>query len=93
MGDLELRRAYGEGDLAALPVFAGGFINFGYWAGIPLDGELTVEQRVASQRALYDLVVDGTLAYGGTSFGDVEFYLDRLAGITGRVLGGGAHPR
>jgi cyclopropane fatty-acyl-phospholipid synthase-like methyltransferase len=58
MGDLELRRAYGEGDLAALPVFAGGFINFGYWAGIPLDGELTVEQRVASQRALYDLVVD-----------------------------------
>lgn len=59
MGDLdELRRAYGTGDLAALPVFAGGFINFGYWAGIPLDGELTVEQRIASQQALYDLVVD-----------------------------------
>ncbi|MFJ6670239.1 class I SAM-dependent methyltransferase [Actinosynnema sp. NPDC091369] len=58
MGDLELRRAYGAGDLAALPVFAGGFINFGYWAGIPLDGELTVEHRIASERALYDLVVD-----------------------------------
>ncbi|MFE9744000.1 class I SAM-dependent methyltransferase [Saccharothrix saharensis] len=58
MGDLELRRAYGAGDLAALPVFAGGFINFGYWAGIPLDGELTVEQRIASERALYDLVLD-----------------------------------
>ncbi|MFD0199697.1 MULTISPECIES: class I SAM-dependent methyltransferase [Saccharothrix] len=59
MGDLtEVRRVYGPGDLAALPVFAGGFINFGYWAGIPLDGELTVEQRIASQEALYDLVVD-----------------------------------
>ncbi|PSL55598.1 cyclopropane fatty-acyl-phospholipid synthase-like methyltransferase [Saccharothrix carnea] len=59
MGDLtEVRRVYGTGDLAALPVFAGGFINFGYWAGIPLDGDLTVEQRVASQEALYDLVVD-----------------------------------
>src|SRR5688500_4225290 len=53
----EVRRVYGVGDLAALPVFAGGFINFGYWAGIPLDGELTVEQRIASQQALYDLVV------------------------------------
>ncbi|QQQ76691.1 methyltransferase domain-containing protein [Saccharothrix sp. 6-C] len=53
----DVRRVYGVGDLAALPVFAGGFINFGYWAGIPLDGELTVEQRIASQRALYDLVV------------------------------------
>lgn len=58
MGDLtEVRRVYGTGDLAALPVFAGGFINFGYWAGIPLDGGLTVEQRIASQEALYDLVV------------------------------------
>ncbi|MFI9008899.1 class I SAM-dependent methyltransferase [Actinosynnema sp. NPDC053489] len=52
----EVRRVYGTGDLAALPVFAGGFINFGYWEGIPLDGDLTAEQRVASQRALYDLV-------------------------------------
>ncbi len=59
MGDLgELRRAYGTGDLAALPAFAGGFINFGYWAGIPLDGDLTVEQRIASQQTLYDLVVE-----------------------------------
>ena len=64
MADLtELRRTYGTGDLAALPVFAGGFINFGYWAGIPLDGELTVEQRIASEQALYDLVV-GALGIG-----------------------------
>ncbi|MFC6088156.1 class I SAM-dependent methyltransferase [Saccharothrix lopnurensis] len=52
------RRLYGEGDLAALPVFAGGFINFGYWRGVDLAGELTTEQRVASQEALYDLVLD-----------------------------------
>ncbi|MCE6996826.1 methyltransferase domain-containing protein [Saccharothrix sp. S26] len=58
MRDLSvLRRTYGTRDLATSPVFAGGFINFGYWAGIPLDGELTVAQRVASEEALYDLVV------------------------------------
>jgi cyclopropane fatty-acyl-phospholipid synthase-like methyltransferase len=52
------RRIYGTGDLAAKPLFAGGFINFGYWEGIPLDGELTVEHRIASQEALYDVVLD-----------------------------------
>jgi len=26
----QVRQVYGTGDLAALPVFAGGFINFGY---------------------------------------------------------------
>lgn len=52
------RRTYGEKDLAALHVFAGGFINFGYWRDIPLDGELTVDQRIAAQQALYDTVLD-----------------------------------
>ncbi|RKT52088.1 class I SAM-dependent methyltransferase [Saccharothrix australiensis] len=55
----ELRRAiYGPRDLSTLPVFAGGFINFGYWDGIPLDGPITVEQRIASQGALYDVALD-----------------------------------
>ncbi|MCP2164585.1 class I SAM-dependent methyltransferase [Goodfellowiella coeruleoviolacea] len=58
-------RLYGPDDLAAVPLFAGGFINFGYWRGIPLDAPLSVEQRVASQRALYRLVLD-TLAVGPT---------------------------
>ncbi|MEU4801235.1 methyltransferase domain-containing protein [Actinosynnema sp. NPDC023587] len=54
----ELLRIYGTGDLANHPAFSGGFINFGYWAGIPLDGGLTTEQRTASQEALYDVVLD-----------------------------------
>ncbi|GAA1338859.1 class I SAM-dependent methyltransferase [Saccharothrix algeriensis] len=52
------RRTYDTGDLSALPVFAGGYINFGYWDGVPLDRDLTAEQRVASQEALYDVVLD-----------------------------------
>src|SRR5688572_23102804 len=57
VGD-KLRRVYGPGDLAALPVFAGGFINFGYWRDVDLTGEVTVEQRVATQEALYDVALD-----------------------------------
>jgi MPBQ/MSBQ methyltransferase len=63
MGDqrtrIELReRTYGSGDLSAKPIFGGGFVNFGYWRDIPLDGDLTLDQRIASQQALYDLVLD-----------------------------------
>ncbi|GAA4418030.1 hypothetical protein GCM10023148_16350 [Actinokineospora soli] len=47
---------YGEDDLSSLPVFAGGFINYGYWRGIPIDGPISQEQRVDSQLALYRLV-------------------------------------
>jgi cyclopropane fatty-acyl-phospholipid synthase-like methyltransferase len=62
---VELRkRLYGTGDLSELSIFGGGFINFGYWRGIPLDGQVTLEQRIASQQAMYDLVLD-VLAVGG----------------------------
>jgi cyclopropane fatty-acyl-phospholipid synthase-like methyltransferase len=57
------RTVYGSGDLGELSIFAGGFINFGYWRDIPLDGAITLEQRVASQQAMYDLVAD-TLQIG-----------------------------
>ena len=58
MAGSELRaRMYGPQDLSSLPLFAGGFINFGYWRGIPLDGELSVEQRISSQQQLYRLVL------------------------------------
>jgi len=54
----ELRaRMYGPQDLSSEPLFAGGFINFGYWRGIPLDDELSVEQRISSQQQLYRLVL------------------------------------
>jgi MPBQ/MSBQ methyltransferase len=58
MTDVAALRAkmYGEDDLSSLPVFAGGFINYGYWRGIPLDGPISEEQRVESQLALYRLV-------------------------------------
>ncbi len=58
----ELRaRMYGPHDLSSAPLFAGGFINFGYWRGISLNGELSVEQRISSQQQLYRLVL-GRLA-------------------------------
>jgi cyclopropane fatty-acyl-phospholipid synthase-like methyltransferase len=56
---IEVRNhVYGANDLSALSAFGGGFINFGYWRDIVLDGAITLEQRVASQQAMYDLVVD-----------------------------------
>lgn len=56
---IEVRReVYGSGDLSTLPIFGGGFIDFGYWRDIATDGVITLEQRVASQQAMYDLVVD-----------------------------------
>ncbi|WP_313896315.1 class I SAM-dependent methyltransferase [Streptomyces sp. YIM 98790] len=58
-----VRDTYGPADLAATPAFAGGFINFGYWEGIPLAGPLTADDRVASQRNLYRRVL---AALGGT---------------------------
>ncbi|MGH3863844.1 hypothetical protein [Actinokineospora sp.] len=51
-------RMYGEDDLSSLPVFAGGFINFGFWQDLAADQPITVEQRVESQFALYRLVFE-----------------------------------
>ncbi|MER7183419.1 methyltransferase domain-containing protein [Streptomyces hyaluromycini] len=55
-----VRAVYGPQDLSSAPAFAGGFINFGHWDGIPLDRPLTAEDRVRSQRNLYRHVL-GTL--------------------------------
>jgi ubiquinone/menaquinone biosynthesis C-methylase UbiE len=50
---------YGPNDLAKLPCFQGGYINFGYWKGIQLkEREITQEERVRASEALYDLVID-----------------------------------
>lgn len=59
---VQLRSAmYGKDDLSSLSLFAGGFINYGYWRNIELDGDITAEQRVVSQQELYRLVL-GALA-------------------------------
>ncbi|WP_043263823.1 class I SAM-dependent methyltransferase [Streptomyces sp. CT34] len=51
---------YGDSDLGAGPAFAGGFINFGYWAWLPevADRPLTEDDRIRSEQDLYRLVLD-----------------------------------
>ncbi|MGI5468079.1 class I SAM-dependent methyltransferase [Streptomyces sp. CA-132043] len=48
---------YGEFDLSTVPAFAGGFINFGYWADAPSGGPLSEADRIATEQALYRLVL------------------------------------
>ncbi|UQA96139.1 class I SAM-dependent methyltransferase [Streptomyces halobius] len=50
---------YGEADLSTVPAFAGGFINFGYWARLPdiADRPFTEADRVRSEQDLYRLVL------------------------------------
>ncbi|MFD7325315.1 class I SAM-dependent methyltransferase [Streptomyces sp. NPDC059875] len=59
-----VRNTYGPADLSSVPVFAGGFINFGYWRAIDLAGPLSVPDRVRSQQDMYRHVLDsaGSLA-------------------------------
>ncbi|MEU9997207.1 class I SAM-dependent methyltransferase [Streptomyces sp. NPDC050848] len=61
-----VRETYGSADLSSVPVFAGGFINFGYWRSIDLAGPIAVDDRVRSQQDLYRHVLDsvGPLAGG-----------------------------
>ncbi|MGA5129955.1 class I SAM-dependent methyltransferase [Streptomyces olivoreticuli] len=56
-----VQEAYGPADLGSMPLFAGGFINFGYWQGIDLDQPLTEHDRVSSELAMYRHVL-ATLA-------------------------------
>lgn len=56
---------YGEKDLSSRSIFAGGFINYGHWQGIPLDRELTVADRVRSQQQLYRTVLRAADAGSG----------------------------
>ncbi|MFI0709136.1 class I SAM-dependent methyltransferase [Streptomyces inhibens] len=52
-------KVYGEFDLSTVSAFAGGFINFGYWAGVPdhADRPLSEADRVRSEQDLYRLVL------------------------------------
>ncbi|MFF7295782.1 methyltransferase domain-containing protein [Streptomyces sp. NPDC008265] len=56
---------YGSADLSAEPVFAGGFINFGHWQAVDLDGPLSPEDRIRSEQDLYRQVLDAAAPRGG----------------------------
>ncbi|MFD3696909.1 class I SAM-dependent methyltransferase [Streptomyces sp. NPDC058646] len=56
---------YGPADLSAVPVFAGGFINFGYWQSVDLDRPLSQGDRVRSEQDLYRRVLDAAAPAGG----------------------------
>ncbi|MCJ1676455.1 methyltransferase domain-containing protein [Streptomyces sp. APSN-46.1] len=56
---------YGPADLSAVPVFAGGFINFGYWKAVDLERPLSQSDRVRSERDLYRHVLDAAAPGGG----------------------------
>ncbi|MFF7633233.1 class I SAM-dependent methyltransferase [Kitasatospora sp. NPDC008050] len=60
-----VRETYGPADLSGLQIFAGGFINFGYWQAVDLDLPLDEAQRIRSQEDLYRLVLDTAGALRG----------------------------
>ena len=54
-----ISQMYGESDLSKLPIFKGGFINFGYWPNPFFEnGKITDEQRIQCSREMYRLVGD-----------------------------------
>ncbi|MFF5446364.1 class I SAM-dependent methyltransferase [Streptomyces sp. NPDC012888] len=56
---------YGPADLSAEAVFAGGFINFGWWQGVGADTPLGERERVRSQQDLYRQVLGAGGPLGG----------------------------
>ncbi len=50
---------YGAADLSKLPIFQGGFINFGYWPNpLATDGEITLAQRVECSKEMYRVLAN-----------------------------------
>lgn len=61
----EVWETYGPADLSAVPVFAGGFINFGYWKAVDLGRSLSQGDRIRSEQDLYRHVLDAVAPEGG----------------------------
>ncbi|KPH98630.1 Methyltransferase type 11 [Actinobacteria bacterium OV450] len=61
----EVWETYGPADLSAVPVFAGGFINFGYWRAVDLERPLSQGDRIRSEQDLYRHVLDAVGRGGG----------------------------
>lgn len=54
-----IRQMYGESDLSQLPIFQGGFINFGYWSNTVLNQDkISTEERIVASQAMYKVVGD-----------------------------------
>ncbi|MET9951711.1 methyltransferase domain-containing protein [Streptomyces sp. NPDC006339] len=53
-----VRETYGPADLSGHQIFAGGFINFGYWQAVDLGLPLTEVERIRSQEDLYRHVLN-----------------------------------
>lgn len=50
---------YAEADLSKVPIFQGGFINFGYWPNPLFQGnEITKEQRTAASKEMYRVIAN-----------------------------------
>lgn len=54
-GDGFARRAvmYGENDLSSCSLFAGSYINFGFWKHLSCGATVSIEQRIKSQADMY----------------------------------------
>ncbi len=67
-----IRSMYSEADLSAMPIFQGGFINFGYWPKKMIAGEpITKKERIASSEEMYRLIGDLAQIASGQSIMDV----------------------
>ncbi len=67
-----INQMYGESDLSKLPIFQGGFINFGYWSNaISNYKKLTVKQRIEASKEMYRIVGDLAEISKGKSILDI----------------------
>jgi len=55
---IAIKNTYGTNDLSKSPPFQGGYINFGYWKNIEIEGQITEEQRIRASFDLYKLIID-----------------------------------
>lgn len=93
-----LDEIYGEFDLSHVPAFAGGFINFGYWADVPDDRPVSEADRIATEKELYRLVLRGFARTEGRDAVEVGCGLGLGAALAlceygfGSVVGLDIHP-
>jgi ubiquinone/menaquinone biosynthesis C-methylase UbiE len=50
---VDVKTLYGKQNLASSSLFAGGFINFGYWKNLDINGVISKKTRILSSKNLY----------------------------------------